>query len=646
MPIRKYEQLLKPLTINSMEVSNRVVMPPITTVLANWDGSVSEAMLAYMGRVSSSGAALFITEATAIHPDGMETPGMLGIYHDRFINGLNRLARTIQANGAKAMIQIYHVGRESRFQLERGRAVAPSALPGIYGIKPRELQLEEIQQLIKGFGEAAVRARKAGFDGVELHGAHGYLLMQFLSGLSNQREDEYGGNFRQRARFILEVIKEVRRRVGQDYPLSLRLSAEEYLPGGYGIQDMEAIVNLFVQAGIDMIHASFGTPASPGGIVCPSIEHPAGFSADLAARIKQRAGVPVIAVGRFTRLEQAQAVLVREEADLIAFGRQHLADPDFFKNALKGRDDLTFECLACNQGCIRHLYLGKGIRCAINPVTGQEMIYPATSSARPRRVLVVGGGPAGLSVAWQAARLGHQVLLLEQELEWGGQIRIGARAPYKEAYGRWLERLAQSAVRAGATIKLGVKADKDFIRQQAPDVIIIATGAKGCRPAIPGIDSPQVVEAAQVMQGEVPVTDHTVIIGGGLVGMETADYLRAQKVNEVRVIEAGSRSPVKKFTGHGYLLHQRLQQAGYSLCLNARVVKILADSVVIEKEGRKELLSPVKQVIIATGSKSSNELTQALDREKTPYYLIGDARQPRGILEAVEEGARAAWNIE
>jgi 2,4-dienoyl-CoA reductase-like NADH-dependent reductase (Old Yellow Enzyme family) len=258
MPIRKYEQLLKPLTINSMEVSNRVVMPPITTVLANWDGSVSEAMLAYMGRVSSSGAALFITEATAIHPDGMETPGMLGIYHDRFINGLNRLARTIQANGAKAMIQIYHVGRESRFQLERGRAVAPSALPGIYGIKPRELQLEEIQQLIKGFGEAAVRARKAGFDGVELHGAHGYLLMQFLSGLSNQREDEYGGNFRQRARFILEVIKEVRRRVGQDYPLSLRLSAEEYLPGGYGIQDMEAIVNLFVQAGIDMIHASFG----------------------------------------------------------------------------------------------------------------------------------------------------------------------------------------------------------------------------------------------------------------------------------------------------------------------------------------------------------------------------------------------------
>ena len=244
--------------------------------------------------------------------------------------------------------------------------------------------------------------------------------------------------------------------MGQDYPLSLRLSAEEYLPGGYGIQDMEAIVNLFVQAGIDMIHASFGTPASPGGIVCPSIEHPAGFSADLAARIKQRAGVPVIAVGRFTRLEQAQAVLVREEADLIAFGRQHLADPDFFKNALKGRDDLTFECLACNQGCIRHLYLGKGIRCAINPVTGQEMIYPATSSARPRRVLVVGRtgwfkcGLAGSSPGTSGIAAGAGAGVGRADPDRG-------QSPLQRGLWSMAGTAGPVSGQAGATIKLGVK---------------------------------------------------------------------------------------------------------------------------------------------------------------------------------------------
>ncbi len=645
MAIHKYEQVLKPLKIKGMELENRVVMPPITTVLGHLDASVSEANLAYMRRVAASGAALIITEATAIHPDGLETPRMLGIYHDRFINGLSQLARAVQQNGARAMIQIYHVGRESLYQLKRGRAVAPSALPGLYGITPRELPGEEIQDLIKGFGQAAVRARKAGFDGVELHGAHGYLLMQFLSGLTNHRQDNYGGSFRQRACFMLEVIKEVRQQVGPDFPLSLRLSAEEYLPGGYTIRDMAGIVDLLAQAGIDLIHASFGTPVSPGAMVCPSIEYPAGFNADLAAQIKQKAGIPVIAVGRFTHPWQAEEKLARGEVDLIAFGRQHLADANFLKNALSGRDDQTFECLACNQGCLRHLYLGKGIRCAINPATGQELVYPSTASSQPRRVLVVGGGPAGLSAAWQAARLGHEVLLLEQELECGGQVKIGARAPNKEAYGRWIRQLAQSAAKAGACLKLGVKADLDLIRQQAPEVLIIATGAESLRPDIPGIYRTQVVEAAQVLQGKVAKTDHTVIIGGGLVGMETADYLRSHSISEVRVIEAALRSPVKKSSGHGYLLHEGLQQAGYSLCLNTRVVEILADRVVIEREGRKDQVAPVKQVIIAIGSQSCNELSQVLDREQIPHFLIGDASQPRGILEAVQEGAKAAWNI-
>jgi len=629
-----------------MDLDNRVVMPPITTMMANRDNSVSEANLAYLKRVAASGAGLIFTEVAAVHPDGIEGPGMLGIYDDRFISGLSKLVSEVHKQDRKVMVQIYHVGRESKYQLEHGRAVAPSAVAGIFKMIPREMDQDDIGEVILCFGQAAVRARAAGFDGVELHAAHGYLLMQFLSGLSNYRLDKYGGNFIERSRFILEVIREVRKQVGQDFPISLRISAEEYAVGGYTIEDMLEIIHLLVEAGIDMIHTSFGTQGSPGGIVCPTIEYQPGFNAQLAARIKSVVDIPVIAVGRYTNLLDAEKTLARGDADLVAFGRQHLADPNFFRNALQGKEDATVECLACNQGCIERLYKGKGIRCAINPVTGQELIYPERAKGKLRKVLVVGAGPAGLTAAFQAARLGHQVVLAEETANIGGQVTLAARVPFKDAYGRWIKKLTESAVREGVDIKLGQAADLDFIRDQAADVVIIAAGARNLRPAIPGVDHPHVIEAWQVLQGKAELTDYTVIIGGGLVGMETADYLRAHGIFEVMVIEARPRSPVKISNGHGYMLHQRLEEAGYRVCLDTRVIRIDSDMVIVEKSGREKILSPVKQVIIAAGSSSCNALGNVLEQANISYHLIGDALRPRSILKAVEEGAHAAWSIQ
>ncbi len=644
--MNRFEHLLKPLRIKSMELSNRVVLPPITTMLANGDHSVSDANTAYMKRVAGSGAGLIITEVAAVHPDGIEGPGMLGIYDDRFISGLSSVVSEVHKQKHKVMVQIYHVGRESQYQLERGRAAAPSALAGIFKIAPREMNREDIGEVIHCFGQAAIRARAAGFDGVELHAAHGYLLMQFLSELSNHRLDEYGGNFRERSRFILEVIREVRSQVGPDYPISIRISAEEYAVGGYTIEDMLGIVHLFVEAGIDMIHTSFGTQASPGGMVCPTIEYQPGFNAQLAAQIKTVVDIPVIAVGRFTNLSAAEKTLARGDADLVAFGRQHLADPKFFWNALEGKEEATVECLACNQGCIERLYKGKGIRCAINPETGQELIYPERRSGKIRKVLVVGAGPAGLTAAFQAARLGHQVVLLEKEGNSGGQVRLAARAPYKDVYGRWIDKLTKTAIRAGVDIRLGQTADIDFIKKEAADVVIIATGARNIRPAIPGINSPHVIDAWQVLQGAAELTDHTVIIGGGLVGMETADYLREKRISNVVVVDTLLRSPVKKSNGHGYMLHRRLNEAGYQLWLETRIIKIETEQLTVEKAGEEKLLRPVRQVIFAAGSSPFNKLGYALEKENIPYHLIGDACRPRSILEAVEEGAHAAWSIQ
>ena len=284
---------------------------------------------------------------------------------------------------------------------------------------PRALARGELREMENSYVAAALRARSAGFDAVEVHGAHGYLLMQFLSAHSNQRTDQYGGDFRGRSRFMIECLKEVRRQVGPDFPVSIRISGEECIKNGYTISDMETIIPDLVSAGVDIINVSFGTHGSPSvNIDTPNpsapVEYAPGFKAYLARRMKEVAAVPVISVGRYTDPDFMDDVIARGDADMIAVARQHLADPDFLKNALAGHPEDTLECLACNQGCIERLSLeARPIRCAINPQTGQELIYPAGPAAVRRKVWVIGGGPAGLTAAFEAARLSHQVTLFE-----------------------------------------------------------------------------------------------------------------------------------------------------------------------------------------------------------------------------------------
>ncbi len=370
--------LFSPIKIKSLELVNRVVMPPMGTNLGNSDGTVSEANLAYIMRRARGGPGLIITEISSVHPSGSAIGNELGSYDDRFIPGLKKIADAVHAVGVKVALQLHHAGRESLYLLQGGKAIAPSAIRSlVFGLTPREMTLEEIQETISAFGAAAVRAREAGFDAVEVHGAHGYLLTQFLSALSNKRTDEYGGNLVNRSRFIVEVLKEVRKAVGPHFPISLRLSVEECIKDGYTFEDIQPILPSLVEAGADILHASLGTHGSPGGITSAPCEYQPGFNVWRAKKLKEAIGLPVIAVGRFTDPSLANEVIVRGDADLVAFGRQHLADPDFLVKAREGRPEEIRKCIACNQGCIERLILGEGkIRCALNPETGQEMIYP------------------------------------------------------------------------------------------------------------------------------------------------------------------------------------------------------------------------------------------------------------------------------
>jgi len=640
------QNLFSSIMIKTMELPNRAVMPPMGTNLGNADGTVSEANLAYLKRRARGGPGLIITEISAVHPSGVAINSELGAYDDRFIPGLKKLADVAHAAGCKVALQLHHAGRESLYLLKEGKAIAPSPIRSlVFGLTPREITRDEIQEIIAAFGAAAFRARQAGFDAVEVHGAHGYLLTQFLSSLCNQREDEYGGNLSNRSRFMIEILQEVRRRVGSDFPISLRISTEECIKGGYSVEDMQAILPNLVKAGADLIHASLGTHGSPGGITSAPAEYEPGFNVWRAKKVKEVVDVPVIAVGRFSDPALADEVIGRGEADLIAFGRQFLADPDFLVKTREGRPQEIRKCIACNQGCIERLILGEGkIRCAINPETGQETIYPQGPAAVPRKIWVVGAGPAGLTAAYEAARLGHQVTLFEKEKNLGGQLLFACVPPFKGIYGEWIFWLASQVKKIGATILTGTQVTDRMIEEGNPDVVILAMGGEKIIPAIEGIDLLLVGDAWQILSGEVAPKSHAVVVGGGLIGMETADFL-SQKGTQVTLVEALKRSPVLKITSHGYMLHTRLRDKNCKLLFNTVVKRIAEGSVTILSGGEEQTLSPVDQVIIAVGLKPRDDWQQILQARGIRHWVIGDACQPRRIIEATEEGAKAAWSL-
>jgi hypothetical protein len=349
---------------------------------------------------------------------------------------------------------------------------------------------------------------------------------------------------------MLECIREVRRRTGEDYPISLRLSCEECIINGYTVEDVQTIVPDLVAAGVDVIAVSFGTPANAEvSVGTPNasapIEYEPGFKAWLARKIKEVTDVPVITVGRYTDPYLMDEVIARGDADMVAVARQHLADPDFLKNALEGHPEDTLECLACNQGCIERLiYEQKSIRCAINPETGQELIRPAGPAPVSRRVWVVGGGPAGLTAALEAARLGHRVSLFEREAELGGQIRYARHAPHKEIYSKWIRTLDGLCRKRGVDIHLNTDVTEERIQEERPEVVILATGADKATCSFAGDGMSVVCDAWQILNGEVAPRDHVVVVGGGLVGMETADFLCEKGLSDVSLIEMLADPPV------------------------------------------------------------------------------------------------------
>lgn len=621
-------------------------MPPMGTGYGNSDSTVSDRLVAYLARRAQGGTGLIITEVCAVDPRGKGFPNEVGVWNDSFIPGLARIPEALHRYGAKTALQLHHAGRETFEAAAGAMPEAPSAIPSVILGQPCEaMSLERVAQVIGSFARAAGRAKAAGFDAVELHGAHGYLLNQFLSPFSNQRNDQYGGSDENRMRFVLEIVAGVRKVVGPDFPVWIRVSADELVRGGYDLDFMQKFAPRMVAAGVDAIHCSAGVYSTPGNLSVASMDTDPGFNLFRARALKSVVNVPVIGVGRINNPELADQAIARGDADLISFGRQHLTDPDFINKAHDGAFDDIRWCTACNQGCIERLsFEMKSATCSFNPECGREYKGPASKADPSQRVWVIGAGPAGLSAAMAAAARGHKVEIFEKEEKPGGQLLSASRPPHKAVFMDWVTWALHQLKKSSTPVHCQHTVNKEEIKQRRPDAVIIACGAYPVTAPIPGFDSKMVADARDVLTGKVELVSPVVILGAGYVGMETADYLLAKGI-AVTVLEMQPFPPVGKLTAHGYWLHKRIKDAGGRLIFGAQVLDIEAGDVRYRQNDAERVVESAAMIVTAMGAKSENSLEDVLKELAIPFRTVGDAKTPRRILEAIHEGHKAGEGI-
>jgi NADPH-dependent 2,4-dienoyl-CoA reductase/sulfur reductase-like enzyme len=521
--------------------------------------------------------------------------------------------------------------------------LGPSEIPYPGGQTPRALTITEIEEIVEAFGAGARRARDAGFDAVEVHGGHGYLIAQFMSSYFNRRTDRYGGDLLGRLRFATEVLRQVRADVGEDFPVIFRFSGDERVPDGRSAEESAMIAPLLVEAGADCLSVTTGMHFTLRYTVAP-MGMPKGLNVDSAAAVKAAVDVPVMAVGRLNDPVLAEGVLRDGKADLIGIGRGLIADPELpLKLGAGRREDIRW-CIACNQGCIGAMVVGDLFKCLVNPEAGREgemRLEPASTS---KRVLVAGGGPAGLEAARVAALRGHKVTLYERSERLGGQFYLASLPPRKQdiaAYLAWAERQLDQA---GVAIVKGQTVSAATVTAESPNVFVVATGSVPQIPAIPGIDGDNVVTAPDVLNGTVTVGERVVVAGGGQVGCETAEFLdRLGK--KVTVVEARQElAPDETMLPRASLL-DGLARTSVETMTSTRLVEIMSDAVVVERDGVQERLEGIDSVVLALGVTPASALAEAIGDTVSEAHVIGDASTPSNAMAAILAGAEVGRKI-
>ncbi len=638
---KAFQKLFTPIRIGCVELKSRIVMTPLQVNFSN-DGMSNEKYENFFGRRARSGAGLIMVEPVMI--DTTTAVRCLSLYEDRFIPRLAKLVKAVHSNGALAGIQINHLGRQGDLIRSKNDPplVAPSPLPWSPSAEiPKELSRHEIEELIEKFAEAARRVKQAGFDLVEVHGAHGYLVSQFLSPLSNIRKDEYGGDVKGRAKFAIEIIRRTREKVGDDFPLSFRMNGADHVPGGLVLEEAKAIAPLLVEAGLDLISISAGVNGSYPTIV-PGYESPSACYVPLGEGVKSVVQVPVLAGGCIGDLRLAEEVLKAGKVDLVGMTRALIADPGMIQKTLSGDLKEIRKCIRCNT-CIETSMFGS-LACLVNPEAGREGEFKLSPAVEPKTVMVIGGGLAGLETARVAASRGHHVSLYEEEDKLGGQWRLAAKPPHKQKFHDLIDYLTEQIKELGVVVHLGKAATASYVERQRPDVVVIATGSIPFVPSIRGVDQEKVVMAHDVLRGSARIGEKILIVGGGGLGLETADFLQ-DKGKQVTVVEMLKRVGKDMGATVRWSLLHRLKECGIRIFTSTRVDEIHRQGVVVTKNGKKETWEGFDTIVMATGMRSRNEMVHEIKGKEREVYVIGDAVKPRRGVDAMQEGAEVGLSI-
>jgi 2,4-dienoyl-CoA reductase (NADPH2) len=533
---------------------------------------------------------------------------------------------------------------------------------------PRALELEEIPLIQNQYAQAALRVKEAGFDAVEI--LNGYLPAQFLSPLSNVREDEYGGSLAGRMRFGLETARKVREAVGADFPVFMRLSGNEFMEGGFTREEVIIYATEVEKAGIDLINVTGGRHET----YVPQISMfvPRRAFVYLARGIKSAVSIPVLASNRINNPVDAEEIIRNGWADLVAMARAQVADPELANKARAGKSDLIYHCIGCNQGCIDNAFRLQPVACLINPRSGLEGEYEPAPAPNPKKVLVIGGGPAGMKAACTAAERGHSVTLIEKKGRLGGQLLLNRLIPGRQEMLTAVQDLINNLENLDVKVLLGQEADIQLIKEMAPDAVVIATGAKPIMPDLPGIEGDNVVHAWDLLEGKARVGKKVVVIGGNAVGLEAALYLcnlgtlspeafhflavnRAEPIEsllelldqgdkEVTVVEMSSRLGQDIGPSSRWTVRSELKRLGCTIQKNTRAIGITPEGLEVESAEGPGFI-PADSIVIAVGSKSDNKLTNDLEGLFPELHTIGDAKATRNALHAIREGLLTGLEI-
>lgn len=640
----KFNAMFQPITIGPVTVRNRFVVPPMGNNFANTDGTMSGQSAAYYRERAKGGFGLITIEATVVHKGAKGGPRKPCLYDDSTIESFRRVIDACHKEEAKVSIQLQNAGPEGNAKNAGAPITAATSIPSEVGRDiPRELSTEEVYELIRGYGQAAKRAMLAGADAVEVHMAHGYLVSTFLSPRTNKRVDEFGGSFENRMRFSRLIIEEIKRETEGKLAVLARINSSDEVQGGLDVHDSAAIAAYLEDCGVDALHVSRAVHVKDEYMWAPTAVH-GGFSASMAEEIKRAVSIPIITVGRYTEPQFAEVMVREGRCDLVAFGRQSLADPYMPKKAMEEKLDEMIPCIACLQGCVANMYAGKPICCLTNPFLGHEA-EGLKKAEKSKKVMVIGGGVAGLCAAFVARERGHEVSLYESGEILGGNMRLAAYPPGKGDITNMVRSYIARCERDGVKIETGHEVTEEFIREKNPDAVIVATGSKTLLLPIEGIQDPSLIHGTDLLEGKRSAGKKVLVVGGGMVGCETADFLGEQK-HDVTVIEFRNEIGADIIHEHKIYLMKNFDEYGVKQITGAKVCRFFPDGVEYETaDGTRHETREYDSVVLSMGYRSYNPFGDKLKELVPETYVIGDAVKARRALDATAEAYKVASQI-